>query len=139
MAITVGQQREVLRRSGGCCEYCLVGPDHRTIQLHVDHIISKKHGGEDNLDNLCSACRSRNQYKGSDVAALDPLTGEPTRLYNPRAHDWNHHFELKSDMIIVGLSPAVRATIAVLQLNLERRVIERYEAWMRGQYPCKAI
>lgn len=42
-------------------------------------------------------------------------------------------------MIIVGLSPAVRATIAVLQLNLERRVIERYEAWMRGQYPCKAI
>lgn len=41
-------------------------------------------------------------------------------------------------MTIAGLSPEGRATIAVLRLNLERRVIERYEAWMRGQYPCIA-
>ncbi len=41
-------------------------------------------------------------------------------------------------MTIAGCSPEGRATASVLRLNLERRVIERYEAWMRGQYPCKA-
>lgn len=94
VTISTAQYDRVLERSDGCCEYCLVAADHRTIQLHVDHIISKKHGGEDRLDNLCSACRICNQYKGSDVAAL--------------------------------------------RLNLERRIIERYEAWLRSQYPCIA-
>ncbi len=138
MTITAAQHREILRRSGGCCEYCLVAHDHRAIQLHVDHIISKKHGGEDTLDNLCSACRSCNQYKGANVAALDPLTDEPARLYSPRAQAWDDHFELKVDMTIAGRSPEGRATVAVLRMNLARRVSERYEAWMQGDYPCQA-
>lgn len=137
MTITVALQREVVQRSGGCCEYCLVAPDNRIIQLHIDHIISKKHGGEDRLDNLCSACRSCNQYKGSDVAAIDPLTDKLSRLYNPRTQEWDDHFELQVDMTIAGLSPEGRTTVAVLRMNLESRVIERYEAWMRGEYPCE--
>lgn len=137
MTITADQHREIRRRAGGCCEYCLVAPDNRTIQLHVDHVISKKHGGEDTLDNLCLACRSCNQYKGSEVAALDPLTNEPTRLYNPREQNWDEHFELNVDMSIAGLTPKGRATTEVLRMNLPRRVIERYEAWMRSEYPCE--
>ena len=137
MTITASLYREVMRRSGECCEYCLVAPDDRSIQLHADHVISKKLGGEDTLDNLCSACRSCNQYKGTNIAALDPLTLDLARLYNPREQDWHDHFELNADMTIAGLTPEGRATIAVLRFNIQRRVIERYEAWMRNEYPCE--
>ena len=137
MTITAEQHREIRRRSGGCCEYCLIAPDNRTTQLHTDHIIAKKHGGEDTLDNLCSACARCNRYKGTDIAALDPMTEEPTRLYNPREQAWDEHFELQVDMTITGLTPEGRATAVVLRMNLLRRVIERYEAWMRGEYPCE--
>lgn len=40
-------------------------------------------------------------------------------------------------MTIAGLTPEGRATIAVLRLNMERRVIERFEARLRGEYPCE--
>lgn len=105
--------------------------------FHIDHIIPVTHGGNDSSSNLCLACPDCNRAKGPNVAALDPLTDKPTRLYNPRAQEWGDHFELKGDMTIAGLSPEGRATIAMLRLNLERRVIERYEAGMWGQYPCK--
>ena len=136
MTITTAQYDQVLGRSGGCCEYCLVAADRRTVKLHIDHIISIKLGSDDSIDNLCSACRSCNQYKGAIIAALDPLTEEPTRLYNPREQAWEEHFELMADMTIAGLTPEGRATIAVLRMNMPRRIIERYEAWARGDYPC---
>ncbi len=63
------------------------------------------------------------------------MTEEPTRLYNPREQAWDEHFELKVDMTITGLTPEGRAATEVLRMNLHRRVVERYEAWMRGEYP----
>jgi len=38
-------------------------------------------------------------------------------------------------MTIAGLTPEGRATTDVLRMNMARRVIERYEAWARGEYP----
>lgn len=105
--------------------------------FHIDHIISIKLDGDESSDNLCLACPDCNRFKGPIVAALDPLTDEPTRLYNPREQTWDNHFELITDMTITGLTPEGRAAIAVLRMNLPRRVIERYEAWMRGEYPCE--
>ncbi len=137
MTITRSQIREIRLRAAGCCEYCWLRENMQSITFHVDHIVPVTHGGSGSSSNLCLACPDCNRAKGPNVAALDPLTDEPTRLYNPRAQEWDDHFELRTDMIIAGLSPEGRATIAVLRLNLERRVIERYEAWMRGQYPCQ--
>ena len=105
--------------------------------FHVDHIISVKLDGDESLHNLCLACPDCNRFKGPIVAALDPLTEEPTRLYNPRVQNWDDHFELNVDISIAGLTAAGRATTEVLRMNLPRRVFERYEAWMRGAYPCK--
>lgn len=135
MTITRLQLREVRQRAAGCCEYCLLVENIETLTFHVDHIVPVAHGGDDSSRNLCLACPDCNRAKGPNVAALDPLTGEPTRLYNPREQAWDEHFELKVDMTITGLTPEGRAATEVLRMNLHRRVVERYEAWMRGEYP----
>ena len=137
MTVTIAQVREIRRRAGGCCEYCLLPPYDVYAAFHIDHIIPAKHGGDNSTDNLCLACADCNRYKGPNVAALDPPTEEPTRLYNPRQQEWDGHFELNVDMTIAGLTPEGRATIAVLRMNTEHRIIQRYEAWMRGEYPCE--
>ena len=137
MTITIAQSRETRLRAGGCCEYCLLTPDDMYATFHIDHIIPTKHGGRDSNDNLCLACPDCNGYKGSDIASFDPLTGDLTRFYNPRAQQWDDHFELHVDTTIVGLTQEGRATVAILRLNLPRRVIERYEAWIRGEYPSE--
>ena len=137
MTVSREHAREVRRRASGCCEYCRLLETKRSIRFQIDHIFARRHGGDDSLDNLCLSCYECNSYKGPHIAALDPLTAEPTRLYNPRAQDWDDHFELNVDMSIAGLTPEGRATTEVLRMNPPRRLIERYEAWMRGEYPCE--
>ena len=136
MTITFSQSREIRQRAASCCEYCLLREHTQPITFHVDHIVPVALGGSDSSENLCLACPDCNRFKGPHIAALDPLTEEPTRLYNPREQAWEEHFELMADMTIVALTPEGRATIAVLRMNMPRRVIERYEAWARGDYPC---
>lgn len=40
--------------------------------LHVDHIVSRKHGGETELENLALACLHCNQRKGPNIAGRKP-------------------------------------------------------------------
>ena len=54
----------------------------------VDHIIAEKHGGATSEVNLALTCSLCNLRKGSDIASLDPETGELTRLFNPRDQSW---------------------------------------------------
>ena len=136
MTVSAGKVREVRHRSAGCCEYCRVAESRRYARFQIDHIIAIKHGGSDLIDNLCLACFECNSYKGTDIASFDPHTGDLIRLYNPREHSWDDHFELNVDLSIAGLSPEGRATVNILQMNLPHRVIERYEAWISGEYPC---
>ena len=137
MTVSVAQIREIRRLSGGCCEYCLLAPNVQLATFQIDHIIPIKHGGLDASDNLCLACLDCSSYKGPNVAAIDPDTESPTRLYSPREQEWDDHFELNVDMTMIGLTPEGRATIAVLRMNMEHRIIQRYEAWIRGEYPCE--
>jgi hypothetical protein len=62
------------------------------IPFHVEHIVPRKHGGGDDLQNLCLACPDCNFRKGSDLTSIDPETGAVTRLFDPRTQDWNQHF-----------------------------------------------
>lgn len=89
--------------------------------LHVEHILPRKHGGGDDLDNLALACIDCNLRKGSNVAGYDPETGLLTELFHPRKHPWSEHFERRGIMI-VGKTPVGRTTIGVLQLNAEERL-----------------
>jgi 5-methylcytosine-specific restriction endonuclease McrA len=90
--ISAELRRLVRNRAGGCCEYCLISERDRLISFEIDHVISTKHGGETTTENLCLSCSSCNEFKGSDIASADPLTGKATFLFNPRQQRWDEHF-----------------------------------------------
>lgn len=136
MTVTPDQRRIVRELAGGCCEFCRLSEANRLVRFHIDHIIPVKHGGQDMVDNLCLACLECNSYKGPNVAALDPLTQDATKLYNPRLQNWHQHFELQADASFVGLTPEGRATILVLRMNDKARVEQRFLEMQLGEYPC---
>ena len=45
------------------------------IAFHVEHIVSKQHGGTDDPGALALACDRCNAYKGPNLASVDPGTG----------------------------------------------------------------
>jgi ATP adenylyltransferase len=53
----------VLKRAGFRCELCGISADERAIE--VDHILPRKHGGEDDLTNLQALCFKCNANKGA--------------------------------------------------------------------------
>ncbi len=122
--IPVTLRREVYQRAKGCCEYCLI-PDVATFAPHeIDHIISEKHGGQTEMENLALSCTLCNKHKGSDLASIDPETGDIVPLYHPRHNLWNEHFCL-SEAEFVPLTSIGRVTVKLLQLNRSDRVKER--------------
>jgi ATP adenylyltransferase len=54
---------DVLKRAGFRCELCGISADERAIE--VDHILPRKHGGEDDLINLQALCFKCNANKGA--------------------------------------------------------------------------
>ena len=114
-------RRAVRERAYGRCEYCGI-PDTESLFPHEpDHIISIKHGGTTNSENLAYACFQCNRAKGSDIASLDPLTGILTPLYNPRTQQWHEHFQFRG-AIIEPLTAIGRVTAKLLNLNNTARV-----------------
>ena len=53
---------DVLRRAGFRCELCGVAGSEQA--LHIDHIIPRKHGGQDAIENLQTLCWHCNGNKG---------------------------------------------------------------------------
>ena len=70
------------------------------------------------------ACKVCNKFKGTDLASIDPDTGELTPLYHPRRDHWSDHFRLNGPEV-VPLTAIGRATARLLQLNRPERVAER--------------
>ena len=122
--VTARLRADVAQRAGYRCEYCRIREDDAGFAHQVDHILSRKHGGSSALDNLAYACVLCNRYKGSDVASIDPQSGEPVRLFNPRQDAWSDHFRFESDSV-EPLSGPGRATVRLLRLNAQERVAER--------------
>jgi predicted restriction endonuclease len=115
--------REIVRRrADNRCEYCGLHEDQSPLaSLHVEHIRPKKHGGDDNLDNLALACIDCILHKGSNIAGFDPESDVLTELYNPRLHVWAEHFD-RRDILIVGKTPIGRTTVRVLEMNSEEQL-----------------
>ena len=90
----------------------------------MDHIVALKHGGLTEADNLALSCALCNKHKGSDLASLDPETGEIAPLYHPRRDRWVNHFQVVGAHI-VPLTPVGRVTVRLLQFNQSERVAER--------------
>ncbi|MEX0643646.1 MAG: HNH endonuclease signature motif containing protein [Pirellulales bacterium] len=117
-------RRQVRERADNCCEYCRVLQGFDLLPFQVDHIIAEVHHGETALDNLAWSWFDCNIYKGPNLAGIDPLLGEVTRLYHPRQDHWDEHF-VWMDSVIVGKTPSGRATIDVLRLSFPSRVQHR--------------
>ena len=122
--ITEGLRADVAHRAGHRCEYCLIQEEDGGFPLQVDHIVSRKHGGSSEIDNLAYACILCNRHKGSEVASINPVSGEAIRLYHPRRDRWTEHFRL-SDGYIEPLTDIGLATVRVLRFNAAERVAER--------------
>ena len=134
--ISAALRREVRERAGERCEYCLLAESQAFFPHEPDHLIALKHGGETRLANLALACVDCNQYKGSDIASIDPVTGQLVPLFNPRIQQWQEHFELRGGLILPKTSVG-RVTGKLLQLNLPSRVEVRKRLAAIGEYPLK--
>jgi len=84
--------------------------------FQVDHVIAHKHRGRTAGENLAYACFHCNNYKGPNIAGIDPLTGKLAALFHPRKHKWKEHFQWNG-AVLTGLTPAGRTTVDVLQIN----------------------
>src|SRR5438045_838759 len=84
----------VAARAYHSCEYCLIHESDTVFGCEIDHIISIKHGGATEAENLAYACAFCNRYKGTDLGSLLSRTGELTRFFSPRLDLWADHFEL---------------------------------------------
>lgn len=116
-------RQQVALRAGLRCEYCHILEVDTTLGCHVDHIISEKHGGLTQLENLAYACAFCNWHKGSDIASLAD-DGALTRLFNPRFDVWEEHFALVG-VILQARTAVAEATLRLLKLNLPERILER--------------
>ncbi|MCP4418018.1 MAG: HNH endonuclease [Chloroflexi bacterium] len=134
VTISTAVRQHLSKRAKHRCEYCLLHEDHSIKRHEPDHIIPKKHGGQDNSENLAWACFQCNRFKGSEVAAFDVETGELTPLFNPRLHYWGDHFFSEAGLIMPK-SRIARVTILVLQFNRPIRVSVRAKLIESGHYP----
>jgi hypothetical protein len=127
-------RRRIYERAAGCCEYCRLHDDDAYMPHEVDHVYAEKHGGQTTEDNLCLCCAICNRHKGSDLASLDPQTGEITALFHPRKDRWTDHFRLRGG-VIEPLTPQGRVTVQLLQLNRRDRIVERQLLIALGRFP----
>lgn len=63
-------RQAVAERARHQCEYCLIHQDDIFFTCEIDHIISVKHGGSNDLNNLAYACPFCNNNKGSDLGSV---------------------------------------------------------------------
>jgi len=115
----------VRERAGDRCEYCQLHQDDSPLaSLHIEHIVPKKHGGSDDLDNLALACIDCNLHKGPNLTGIDPETNEVTELFHPRRQRWSNHF-VWDGIYIVGQTVIGRTIVRVLDMNSDDQLALR--------------
>ena len=124
----------VAERAKHCCEYCLISQEDSFFTFEVDHIISLKHGGSSNPENLAYSCLFCNRSKGSDIGSVLLPQMAFLRLYNPRLDDWSAHFQLVGPNIN-PLTQIGEVSVKILELNHVNRLIERQILIDIGRYP----
>lgn len=122
--ISENLRKEIAKRANYRCEYCKIPQLPIQLKHEPDHILPRKHGGGNSLENLAFACFSCNRHKGTDIASYDDLTGNLTPFFNPRTNIWAEHF-LFQDAEIIPLTTEARVTVKLLQLNDAVRIEQR--------------
>lgn len=136
MASDVSEQlrRQVAERAFHVCEYCLVHEEDTFWGCQVDHIVSRKHGGTTEFDNLAWACACCNNAKGSDIGTMVGRPPRLLRLFHPRSDRWSECFVLNG--VRIGAANGIgEGTVSLLQLNHHNRLRERESLADAGRYP----
>lgn len=115
------------------CEYCRKPEIVANFSFHVEHIISRQHGGTDRLSNLAFACSWCNWKKGPNIATVLFEEGDLLPLFNPRTQNWNDHFYVEEGVILARTDIA-RGTISLLDLNTTELILERKELMEAGYF-----
>lgn len=125
----------VWRRARSRCEYCQTPQGGDLVPFEIDHIIAVKHRGPTIAGNLALACFACNNYKGPNIAGIDPVSSAIVRLFHPRRHSWHRHFRWEGPRLL-GRTAIGRATVDVLEINLPRRVAHRRGLIEEGVLPA---
>ena len=124
----------VVARAGNRCEYCQFPQEAYEAIFHVDHVLAQQHLSDDSEGNLALCCPRCNRKKGPNLAGLDPLTQRVEPLFHPRRQRWNDHFRWMG-IRIVAITPTGRATLSVLDLNGDDRLVLRAALAAEGRSP----
>ena len=114
----------VRNRAANRCEYCRLPQEVYDLTFYVEHIIARQHQRNDDPSNLALACDRCNLHKGTNLVTIDPETGEQINLFDPRTDSWDEHFTFLGAEIL-GLTATGRATVRLLTMNAERRLLLR--------------
>lgn len=125
-------RRLVQARAASRCEYCRIHEDDEPIAFHLEHIVPRKHGGDDDPANLAWSCHSCNLAKSSNLSGW--LHGEVVTLFHPRRQNWKRHFRWDGPRL-VGRTKCGRATIRVLNINADDRIDLRQLLIAVGGFP----
>lgn len=131
--IAEAQREVVCTRALFVCEYCLIHEEDSYFSHEIDHIISLKHGGETQVDNLAYSCIACNRNKGSDIASILFDPERYVRFYHPRRDSWVNHFQLVGS-VIEPLTDIGKATLQILDFNHMDRVLERQSLMAIDRY-----
>lgn len=130
-------RRAVAVRADYLCEYCLIAEEDTFLGCEVDHVISLKHGGSSEAENLAYACVFCNRQKGSDIGSISQQSSEFSRFFNPRTDVWSDHFQLTSSFI-QPLTLIGEVTARILDFNNTDRILERRALREADKYPGQA-
>ena len=126
----------IVERDKHRCSYCQTQADIVGNILELDHIIPLRAGDTSEESNLCLACSSCNQAKGSETSTNDPIFEDIQPLFNPYMQIWGEHFRwIENGTRITNITPVGRATI--ITLNMNRNLIVKVRTrWVKvGWHP----
>ncbi len=130
-------RRDVRERANLICEYCLLSEADSYFAHQIEHIISLKHGGSSNIENLALACVFCNRNKGSDLGSVIPSSNLLIRFFNPRTDIWAKHFRLEGSLI-EPLTDIGVVTARIFKFNIDDRVLEREILIRTSRFPDNA-
>jgi hypothetical protein len=114
------------------CEYCLLPEKVSFYNFQIDHIVSLKHGGSNDVENLAYCCPDCNYFKGTDLGSIINDSAL-IRFYNPRIDVLNGHFEIMNG-IILPKSDIGKVIEQIFKFNDVDRLIFRRELIQLGHY-----
>ncbi len=121
-------------RANGFCEYCRIAIEDTYFGGEIDHIISLKHRGQTEFENLALACQPCNRNKGNDLGSISETSNELVRFFNPRTDVWSEHFRVNADSEIEPLTQIGEVTAFIFGFNEPERITERRGLIELGNY-----